>query len=675
MGRVDTARLADYITRTLSRIPSLSLAPDTPLISSGLLDSVSLIQVLAFIEDEFEVTIPDQFITAEGMDSVASIVQLADTHGQSAPGRRFGPGAINVAATLRDAILQHFRHDPGQEYVRCHLPDGSSASVTYGDLVRRGRSFAAAFAASETSERSVIVILLPHGPDLYCAFFGAVLSNRIPTLLPVPSFKLNREHYQQELRALLARLGARAIVTDARLGAELGFAEGRLDDARLVPADDLPDAGDDEGLFGQEVSADDTILLQHSSGSTGLKKTVALSNRTVMRQVSDYASVLRLREGDRIATWLPLYHDMGLVACTILPAVLGVPVSALGALHWVTNPASLLRIIAQDRCTLAWMPNFAYDFLATSVRRSQLESVRLEHMRGWINCSEPTLATSHRRFAERFASIGVAPETLWTCYAMAETTFAVSQSSAGVPPRVELVDRECFLGSGEASAARQGFPTMELMSAGELIPNTEVRIVNDAGEDLPERRVGEIAIRSASLFSGYFLDFESTARDLRDGWYYSGDLGYLADGHLFVTGRKKDVIIVAGRNFYPQDIERIVSDVPGIYPGRVVALGLDDPSLGTQRLIVLAEVEPPASEADPDLEREIRARVSERLDCVIDDLRLLPHMWLLKTSSGKIARRPNLQRYLEELRHALGSVAAWICLNWLTIPFSATFGC
>jgi fatty-acyl-CoA synthase len=294
-------------------------------------------------------------------------------------------------------------------------------------------------------------------------------------------------------------------------------------------------------------------------------------------------------------------------------------------------------------------------------------------MRAWINCSEPTLATSHSRFAERFASIGVAPETLWTCYAMAETTFAVSQSSEEVPLRVEFVDRERFLGNGEASAARQGFPTMELMSAGELIPNTEVRIVNDAGEDLPERRVGEIAIRSASLFSGYFLDFESTARDLRDGWYYSGDLGYLADGHLFVTGRKKDVIIVAGRNFYPQDIERIVSDVPGIYPGRVVALGLDDPSIGTQRLIVLAEVEPPASEADPDLEREVRARVSERLDCVIDDLRLLPHMWLLKTSSGKIARRPNLQRYLEELRHALGSVAAWICHDWFTIPFSATF--
>jgi fatty-acyl-CoA synthase len=564
-----------------------------------------------------------------------------------------------VTATLRDAILQHFRHDRGQEYVRCHLPDGSSASVTYGDLVRRGRSFTAAFAASETSERSVIAILLPHGPDLYSAFFGAVLSNRIPTLLPVPNFKLNREHYQQELRALLARLGARAIVTDTRLGAQLGFTEGRLDDARLVLADDLPDAGpdagDDEDLFGQEVSAEDTMLLQHSSGSTGLKKSVALSNRTVMRQVSDYASVLRPREGDRIATWLPLYHDMGLVACTILPAVLGVPVSALGALHWVTHPASLLRMIAQDRCTLAWMPNFAYDFLATRVRRSQLEGVHLEHMRGWINCSEPTLATSHRRFAERFASIGVAPETLWTCYAMAETTFAVSQSSEGVPPRVELVDRERFLGNGEASAARQGFPTMELMSAGELIPNTEVRIVNDAGEDLPERRVGEIAIRSASLFSGYFLDFETTARDLRDGWYYSGDLGYLADGHLFVTGRKKDVIIVAGRNFYPQDIERIVSDVPGIYPGRVVALGLDDPSLGTQRLIVLAEVEPPASEADPDLEREVRARVSERLDCVIDDLRLLPHMWLLKTSSGKIARRPNLQRYLEELRHAQGS--------------------
>jgi acyl-CoA synthetase (AMP-forming)/AMP-acid ligase II len=161
--------------------------------------------------------------------------------------------------------------------------------------------------------------------------------------------------------------------------------------------------------------------------------------------------------------------------------------------------------------------------------------------------------------------------------------------------------------------------------------------------------VGEIAIRCSSLFSGYFRDPATTGEALQGGWYHSGDLGYLADGHLFITGRKKDLIIIAGKNLYPQDIERAVSAVPGIYPGRCVALGVDDEAVGTQRLVVLAEVLDPALVESPELALSVRAAVAERMDCAIDDLRLLPHMWLLKTSSGKIARRPNLERYRAEL--------------------------
>jgi acyl-CoA synthetase (AMP-forming)/AMP-acid ligase II len=555
------------------------------------------------------------------------------------------PG-LTLADTLREAILFQYDSDPQREYVRCHFP-GDARSVTYGDLLRHGHQFAAAFSASGVPERGIVVILLPHSADLYCAFFGAVLSNRVPTILPVPSFKVRPDFYRQELKSLLARIDGQVIVTDVQTSAQLAFADGWLNRIGVVLTDQLP-VVDDE-LPRQVVSPDDTVLLQHSSGSTGMKKGVALSNRAVIRQILNYASVLRLRNDDRIASWLPLYHDMGLIACAILPAALGVPVSAISPFHWVTNPASLFRIIAEDRCTLAWMPNFAYEFLASRVRGRQLEGLRLDSMRGWINCSEPTLAGSHRRFVSRFESAGVTAETLWTCYAMAETTFAVSQSSDGLPPRIERVDRERFLANGEAVATSEGASTVELLSAGPLIPEAEVRIVNEAGDDLPDRKIGEIVIRSSSLFSEYFADPDSTVQALRDGWYYSGDLGYLADGHLFVTGRMKDLIIVAGRNIYPQDVEQIISSVAGVYPGRVVALGLDDPSIGTQRLIVLAEVEKVPQTGDSDLACEVRARLSEELDCVIDDLRLLPHMWLSKTSSGKIARRLNLRRYLEEL--------------------------
>jgi acyl-CoA synthetase (AMP-forming)/AMP-acid ligase II len=552
----------------------------------------------------------------------------------------------SMPETLREVVLEHYRREPERLYVRCLMPDGAVAPVTYGDLVARGSQFAARLGALGARAGDIVIVILPHSPDLFCAFFGAVLGGQVPSILAPPSFKLNRDHYREELEALLRRIDARVVVTDAETAALLGTEVNRLGSATLLLAGELAPGA----VAPPDVSpaADDLVLLQHSSGSTGLKKGVALSNRAVLRQVRNYAPTLRLAKDDAIVSWLPLYHDMGLIACTILPAVTGVPVTAISPLQWVTRPSVLLKAISDYRCTLTWMPNFAYEFLAQRVRASQLGDVRLDSMRAWINCAEPTIAQSHRRFLERFEPLGVTRESLWTCYAMAETVFAASQSSQAVPARIERLERDAFQARGVAiPIGEDGAPAVEVMSGGVLLAGTQVRIVDERRQDLEERRVGEIAIHCDSLFTGYFRDPETTAESLADGWYYSGDLGYVADGHVFITGRKKDLLIIAGKNYYPQDIERVVSAVPGVYPGRVVALGLDDPSIGTQRLVVLAEVENEAQVEDPALAAAVRTELAGELDCVIDDLRLLPHMWLLKTSSGKIARAPNLQRFLE----------------------------
>lgn len=550
--------------------------------------------------------------------------------------------------TIREILLTHYRQRPDQLYVRCVFPNGEDAHLTYRSLLDRGAYFAHRYRDLGARKGDIVVVILPHSVDLYCAFFGAMLGGQIPAMLSVPSFKLSADYYRQELEALLKRIGARAVVMDSEIAGSLALESPVIGNAAVVLADQLE--FEVVPIPELEVSPKETVLLQHSSGSTGLKKGVALSNKAVIDHVRIYASLLKLQEGDRIASWLPLYHDMGLIASAIMPAIMGIPVTAISPFHWITSPTSLLQAITQDCCTLTWMPNFAYEFLATRVRPSQLQGIRLESMRGWINCSEPTIAESHRRFLQRYEPLGVRAETLWTCYAAAETTFAISQSTDAFLPRIERVKRETFLTRQQAIlASDKEEASLEMLSGGALIPNTEVRIVDEARNVLPERMVGEIAIRSGSLFSGYFGDAETASAVLHDGWYSSGDLGYLADGHLFVTGRKKDLIIIAGKNYYPQDIERIVSSVPGIYAGRVVALGMDDPKRGTQRLIVLAEVVDPELVESAELSATVRSILSERMDCVIDDLRLVPHMWLLKTSSGKIARHPNLQRYLENL--------------------------
>lgn len=554
-----------------------------------------------------------------------------------------------MSETLRDVLLDHYRRHPERLCVRCLLTDGTAVSISYGDMVSRGSQFASEFRRNLAKNGDIVVIILPHCPDLFCAFFGAVLGGQVPSILSVPSFKLNSDHYREELQALLKRIDARVVLTDSATASFLGMVKPRLGKASVLLADKLPVSA--APIPDPSIGPEDLVLLQHSSGSTGLKKGVALSNRAVIRQIRDYAPTLSLGTEDQFVSWLPLYHDMGLIACTVLPAVVGIPITALSPLHWVTNPASMLQAISKYRGTAAWMPNFAYEFLASRIRPSQLGDIRLDSMRAWINCAEPTMAVSHRRFLDQYAKLGVRPETLWTCYAMAETVFAVSQSTDGVPPKIERIDRERFQ-AGDVAIPVDGeqVPSLEMMSAGPLIPGVEVKVVDKDFNPLTNRRVGEIAIRSASLFSGYFLDPSSTAKVLRDEWFYSGDMGYLADDHLFITGRKKDLIIIAGKNYYPQDIERVVCSIPGIYPGRSVALGLDDPAIGTQRLIVLAEVQEKSLVDDPRLGAEVRKTLAGELDCVIDDLRLLPHMWLLKTSSGKIARAPNLKRYLELFR-------------------------
>jgi acyl-CoA synthetase (AMP-forming)/AMP-acid ligase II len=553
---------------------------------------------------------------------------------------------VSVSGTLRGVLLEHYGRQPGRLCVRCLFPDGSRQDVTYAGLVERGSALARRLDEREVPPGAPVIVLLPHSADLYCAFFGAILGGRVPSILALPSFKLDPHHYRRELEALLARVAAGAVVTDSVTAAQLELSGAQVGGAALELADLL--APGRAPVPEATAEPDDVVLLQHSSGSTGLKKGVALSNRAVLNQVEAYAPAIGLDAEDLIATWLPLYHDMGLMACAVLPVVKGVPVVALSPFHWVARPASLLQAIHAEQATLTWLPNFAFEFLAARVRDSQLGDVRLDGMRAWINCSEPTLVRSHRRFAEHYAPRGVRPETLWTCYAAAETTFAITQSRPGQPPTVETVDRERFQTGSEAVPAAAGRPGLELMSAGEPLPGTELRILDEEGRELPERRVGEIAIRSSSLFSGYFRQPQETAEVLREGWYLSGDLGYRAAGQLFITGRKKDLIIIAGKNYYPQDVEAVVSDVPGIHPGRVVALGLDDPGIGTQRLVVLAEVEDETQVESLELSGRVRAAVSAGLECTIDELRLLPRMSLLKTSSGKIARRPNLERFVAE---------------------------
>ncbi|MBV8167761.1 MAG: AMP-binding protein [Alphaproteobacteria bacterium] len=508
--------------------------------------------------------------------------------------------------------------------------------VTYASLLAEAARVANGLAALGVGPGGRVVIVLDFSADCYFAFLGALLLGAEPAFLAPLTSKQDPALYYDALPKLLERLAADALVTSAVRRDEI---------ARVVP--DLParvfdiaqrptfSATPPASRSGQGVA-----FLQLSSGTTGLKKAVALPDRAVLAQVDAYAAALGLGERDVIASWLPLYHDMGLIACMILPMITGVPVVALDALHWVMRPATLLAAIEHHRASLCWLPNFAFHHLAAHVggRRFDLSS-----MRAFINCSEPCKPETFALFLERFGPMGVAPEALQCCYAMAETVFAVSQSRLDRPTRVDRIDAEAFARGHEARPAAPGATALGMLSCGALLPTARVRIVDAAGADLPERRVGEIWTAGDCLFDGYVNQPDATAERLLDGWYRTGDLGYLAEGELFVVGRQDDLIISNGRNHYAHELERVVSTVDGVIPGRCVALGVYNPTLGSQDIVVLAEGR--GDVAASAVADGIRLATARAFDIAVHAVHVCAPGQLVKTTSGKISRSENLRRY------------------------------
>ncbi len=556
--------------------------------------------------------------------------------------------------TLAHLLHQSYLDTPSRVAVYLQYARQPDASITYAQLMRGAAGYSAALAASGVAPGEVVILILQHGEALLYAFFGAILHGAIPSIMPFLTEKLLPEKYRQDLAALIGVTGPAAIVTypefvdevrAAMQNAERNTVRAVLDCATLTPAD----VGDLPGL---RRAPEDIVLLQHSSGTTGLQKGVALSHSAVLRQLDAYARAIHLNiDSDVVVSWLPLYHDMGLIAGFILPIFLRVPLVLMSPFDWVRAPAKLLQAVSRYKATLSWLPNFAFNFCAhaSRIRERDLADVDLSSWRAVINCSEPVHYHSHHIFAERFAPYGLRPGALATCYAMAENVFAVTQSGIDAPVMIDEVDERALLIDRRATPAPGG---LRLLSSGQPLPNVRVRVLDDERRELPERALGEIALQSDCLLTGYFHRPDLTEKAFVDGWYLTGDLGYIANGEVFVTGRKKDLIIVGGKNVYPQDLERLAGNVPGIHPGRVVAFGVYDEEQGTEEVVLVAEADGADEAARQTLGDEVRQRITRGTDVTLRHAHIVGPKWLIKTSSGKIARAANREKYLAEIHSA-----------------------
>lgn len=530
--------------------------------------------------------------------------------------------------------------------------DQPDKDYTYSDLLAGAAGYAQALRSEGTPPGDVVIIILQHSEELIFAFWGTVLHGGIPSIMPFLTEKLSPEQYRQSLSALFAVTRPSAVITYAGFVTEVqqalqmtSFAPCKIIVAEMIS----PVAGTmPQDFDGYLRHPEDIVLLQHSSGTTGLQKGVALSHGAVFNQLTSYSQAIQLRSSDVVVSWLPLYHDMGLIAGFLLPILNGIPLVLMSPFDWVRAPYRLFQAGAKYGGTLAWLPNFAYNFCAQKIRARQLENLDLSSWRALINCSEPMYLSSHEIFIERFSPYGLKPEALATCYAMAENVFAVTQGGIAAEVVVDQIDARIFATEKRAVPAADTTQALRLLSAGQPISNTKIRILSEQRQDVKDRQVGEIAIYSNCLLTRYFRRPEITQEAFFEGWYLTGDLGYQVNGELFVTGRKKDLIIVGGKNIYPQDLENLASAVKGIHPGRVAAFGVPNPVTGTEDVVIVAETDQTVLEnelACQALSDEVRAKVTQGSDIAVRYVYIVEQGWLIKTSSGKVARSANREKY------------------------------
>ncbi len=550
-----------------------------------------------------------------------------------------------MAETLWARWERNAAEDPSADAVITWRAEAQPERRTRERVLAEARGAAASLFEMGVRRGDVCGLMIRHTPLFHPVYMGIAMLGAIPSVLAYPNARLHRDKFVHGLVGMARRSGLRWLLT-----------ERDLEDV-VRPLVSTPESTVEGLLFPLEmdldptrrvetsVSPDGVCLLQHSSGTTGLQKAVALTHEAVLAHVARYGAAIDLRRDDKIASWLPPYHDMGLIAGFHLPLAAGIPVAQLDPFEWVSSPGLLLAAITLERSTLCWMPNFAYNLMAARLREDDLEGVDLRSMRMFINCSEPVRAHSHEQFLRRLGPCGVEERALAACYAMAEATFAVTQTVPREPARVVYADRRALAaGSYKPVLSRDG--SRPCVSSGRAISGCDVRIVDPARRLLLEECVGEIEVRSLSLFDGYRNDAATTREVLRDGWYTTGDLGFLHDGEYYVIGRSKDIIIVAGKNLYPEDVEDAVGQLAGITAGRVVAFGETDEGLGTEVVSVIAETSLESENDRKALRLEI-LRAGMAIDVTIARVYLAPPRWLIKSSSGKPSRRANRDRIQE----------------------------
>jgi fatty-acyl-CoA synthase len=599
---------------------------------------------------------------------------------------------VGSAETLTEVLRLRALGEHGRAHIQLYEDAHEPRTTTYGELYDQALSLASEIARRGLEPGQTVAIMLPTCAEFFSTFFGVLLAGGIP--VPIyPPFRADKiAEYARRQTNILRNAEARFLVTWRQaeslarlLKPNVPSLRGVLNAQRLCATNGDPrSAAQPKSRTAAAASSNnqwrpvenlahharegDIAFLQYTSGSTGAPKGVVLTHGNLLANIRSMIKGVQVNSNDVVVSWLPLYHDMGLIGAWLAPLFAGIPTVIMSPLAFLSEPARWLWAIHRHQATLSPGPNFAFELCVRKIPDKDLQGLNLSRWRAALNGSEPVQRATLDRFAARFEAYGFRREALLPVYGLAENSLAISATDVASGYRVDRIERAAFESTGRAVPAADDAPaSLEFVGAGRPLRDVDCRIVTDDGADAGDRVEGHLWFRGPSATSGYYKNPEATRELMRgDGWLDSGDLAYRADGDLFITGRAKDIIIKAGRNLYPHEIEQVAGAIAGVRPGCVVAFGAPDERSGTERFVVVAEIRNAADASR--ISAEISDAVRDTMGLPPDVIELVPPQSIPKTSSGKLRRTETKRRYLE------GNLGKRLEPPWLQITRLAVRG-
>ena len=621
------------------------------------LDSLARVELLMRVQRAFGVDLPEDTLSrAQTPRDLLDAVLRADR--RAVPSRRAESGApprgtavlpaagdeAVQARTLVDVLRWHASRSPARTVI-VYSGDAADEPITAGGLLASATRVAAGLQQRGVEPGQRVAMMLPTCPGYFAAYFGILLAGAVPVPIYPPARPSQLDEHVHRHVGILANARAVLLVTVPQAGTVARLLSASVPSIRAIASvEALMQASAEPAPV--DVRADDVAFIQYTSGTTGDPKGVVLTHANLLANIRAMGQAIAVRPDDVFVSWLPLYHDMGLIGAWLGTLYHGIPLVSMSPMAFLARPARWLRTIAACRGTLSAAPNFAYEMCVSRIDDGELEGLDLSAWRLAFNGAEAVLPGTLERFGERFARYGFRLQALTPVYGLAECAVGLAFPPAGRGPLVDRIDRDAFARSGEAvPQADASVAPLRFVSCGLPLPGHAVRIVGPDGAELGERREGRLEFRGPSATRGYLDNSTASAALLHDGWLDSGDRAYVAGGEVYVTGRIKDIVIRGGRNIHPHELEAAVGELPGVRRGCVVAFGSPDPASGTERLVVLAETRVTDAAERDRLRTSVAGTVRRVLGEPADRVELVPPHTVLKTSSGKVRRAATAARF------------------------------